>query len=235
MNRTKASTAARPARVARASPRSGTGGTLLGIFIGLLLGLALAAGVVFYVTGGWRHYQAQLAGTKESRDVREPSKVAKADTDKPRFDFYKILPGNEEPKVQAERKPPEKAPDRALAEKAAERTAGKSGDTAAKTQEKAATDRAGERVATAAPAGKAAPSGDRFWLQAGSFAAGPDAENLKARLALAGWEASVQQGVLPDKSVRYRVRLGPYDNADELNRIKSELGRRGFDVAVIKY
>lgn len=237
MNRTKASPAARPARVARASRRSGSGGTLLGIFIGLLLGLALAAGVVFYVTGGWRNYQAQLAGSKESRDVREPSKVAKADTDKPRFDFYKILPGNEEPKVQAERKAPEKAPDRALAEKAAERTTGKPGDTAAKAQEKAsdkATDKAGERVATAATAAKAAP-GDRFWLQAGSFAAEPDAENLKARLALAGWEASVQQGVLPDKGVRYRVRLGPYDNADELNRIKSELGRRGFDVAVIKY
>jgi cell division protein FtsN len=31
------------------------------------------------------------------------------------------------------------------------------------------------------------------------------------------------------------VRIGPYDNADELNRMKAELARRGFDVAVIKY
>ena len=45
-------------------------------------------------------------------------------------------------------------------------------------------------------------------------------DNLKARLALSGWEASVQTATLPDKSVRYRVRLGPYDNADELNRLK---------------
>jgi cell division protein FtsN len=39
---------------------------------------------------------------------------------------------------------------------------------------------------------------------------------------------------LADKSVRYRVRLGPYDNTDELNRIKGDLGKSGFDVAVIK-
>jgi len=52
---------------------------------------------------------------------------------------------------------------------------------------------------------------------------------------LSGWEASVQEGALADKSVRYRVRLGPYDNADELGRMKSELAKRGFDVAVIRY
>jgi cell division protein FtsN len=45
----------------------------------------------------------------------------------------------------------------------------------------------------------------------------------------------VQEGALPDKSIRYRVRLGPYDNTDELTRMKSELARRGFDVAVIHY
>ena len=58
---------------------------------------------------------------------------------------------------------------------------------------------------------------------------------MRARLALAGWEATVQEGALPDKSIRYRVRLGPYDNPDDLGRMKSELARRGFDVAVIRY
>ena len=45
----------------------------------------------------------------------------------------------------------------------------------------------------------------------------------------------MQEADVPDKGVRYRVRLGPYDNTDELNRMKGELGRRGFDVAVIKF
>ena len=82
---------------------------------------------------------------------------------------------------------------------------------------------------------KAAKAAERFWLQAGSFAQEADAENLKARLAFAGWEAVIQPASLPDKGPRYRVRLGPYDNTDELARMKSELAKRGFDVAVIKF
>ena len=84
-------------------------------------------------------------------------------------------------------------------------------------------------------ADKAAKAAERFWLQAGSFANEADAENLKARLAFAGWEAAIQSASLPDKGVRFRVRLGPYDNTDELTRMKGELAKRGFDVAVIKF
>jgi cell division protein FtsN len=148
-----------------------------------------------------------------SRDAR----VAKAPApEKDRFDFYKILPGGEEPKLAG--RPSERAaPDKAAAAKA----------DAAKPPEK---------VAAAEPsAAKGAKTGDRFWLQAGSFAQESEAENLKARLALAGWEAQVQPGTMPDKAVRYRVRLGPYDNPDELNRMKTQLSQRGFEAAVIKF
>jgi len=51
-----------------------------------------------YVTGGWKVYSQQLFGRTDSA-VREPAKAAKAENDKTRFDFYKILPGAEEPKV----------------------------------------------------------------------------------------------------------------------------------------
>jgi cell division protein FtsN len=183
------------------------GGVLIGIFIGLVLGLALAAAVAWYFMRGPNPFQQAPASAPAREAAREPSKAAKpepAPADKPRFDFYRILPGAEEPKQQA--KPPDKAPDRAAAERSA-----------------------------AEAAEKAAKPVDRFWLQAGSFATEADAENMKARLALSGWEAIVQPATLPDKGLRYRVRIGPYDNTDELNRIKAELGRRGFDVAVIKY
>jgi len=229
----------RPAPVVarpRASRRTGTGGTLLGVFIGLIIGLGMAAGVAFWLMRNNPAFQTQ--------NMREPAKdaakVAKAEAEKPnRFDFYKILPGTEDPKVQAERKAPER-PDRSMAEQAKEK------QSPAKAQERAAeaaapaapaqqAARAPEKVATAEPPAKAVKSGERFWLQAGSFAGEPEAENLKARLALAGWEATVQQGMMPDKAVRYRVRLGPYDNSDEIARMKSELGKRGFDAAVIKY
>ena len=201
-------------------PRGALGGTLLGVFIGMIVGLGMAASVAYWLMKN----NPALPMPSFSHDAgpasRDASKAAKAD-DKPRFDFYKILPGVEEPKVQPARTgaapEPQKDP---LAAKAVERAPGV----------------LQPAVAEAAPVARpVAKPGDRFWLQAGSFSTAPDAENLRARLALAGWEASVQEGALPDKSVRFRVRLGPYDNADELGRMKSELAKRGFDVAVIHY
>ncbi len=91
-----------------------------------------------------------------------------------------------------------------------------------------------EKLAKAAESAPTAKTAERFWLQAGSFAAEADAENLKARLAFSGWQASVVPGTMPDKAVRYRVRLGPFDNTDELNRVRGDLAKNGFDVAVIK-
>jgi cell division protein FtsN len=205
------------------------------VFIGLVLGILLAGAVTVYVTGGWKVYSQQLSGRDGQQAAREPAKTAKAESDKTRFDFYKILPGAEEPKVAP---PKPTSPDRAVADKAADKAAGKASDKAAGKPAEAAAPpadakaKAPEKVVSADPSARPP---DRFWLQAGSFASEADAENLKARLAFAGWEAQVQQGQVPDKGVRYRVRLGPYDNTDELNRVKGELARRGFDVAVIRY
>ena len=204
----------------RASRRSAAGGTLLGMFIGLALGLGLAAAVAFWLGRAPNPYQAQATAKEPSRDLaREPAKSGRLEPgaiEKPRFDFYKILPGAEEPKVQ-QRSAERPAIDKTTVERAAEKPLERA---VARTEE---------------PAARAPAAAERFWLQAGSFAAESEAENLRARLALAGWEAAVQTASLPDKGVRYRVRLGPYDNADELNRVKGELGKRGFDVAVIKY
>jgi cell division protein FtsN len=180
---------------------------VLGIFIGLVLGLSIAAAVAFFLgrTGLTSPLPAPGAPKEPARNSKDLGATASV-PEKPRFDFYKILPGSEETRPGA---------DRRVSEKGSERPAEKLPD-AAKSVE-----------ASAKPA-------DRYWLQAGAFASAADAENMKARLALSGWEASVQPVSLPDKTVRYRVRLGPYDNTDELGRVKTELGSRGFDVAVIK-
>jgi cell division protein FtsN len=180
----------------------------MGIFIGLILGLAIAAAVAYYLgkSGLTTPISSPGAASKDTpRGGRNDLPPQGQAPDKPRFDFYKILPGAEEPKTA---RAPDKAPERA-------------------------TDKVTVDAAKAAAA-EAPKPGDRFWLQAGAFASQADAENLKARLALSGWEATMQTITQPDKSVRYRVRLGPYDNTDEVNRMKTELGGRGFDVAVIK-
>ncbi len=237
-NMAPAQSRSKPQPRARASRKRAAGGTLLGIFIGLVMGLALAAGVAFTVGGGRSVYQPQVAAQKDVRDpARDVTKTVSADkaADKPRFDFYKILPGGEEPRIQSDKQAQDR-PDRALVEKAAEKSAEKMQPKAADPSSRVAkaADKAPEKIASADPA-KAARAGDRFWLQAGSFTDQADAENMKATLALGGWQAVVQQGILADKSVRYRVRLGPYDNSDELSRVKNQLAQRGYDSAAIKY
>lgn len=198
----------RYSRSASRYKEAGRGGTLLGIFIGLVLGLSIAAAVAFFL--GRSGLTSPIAAPGASKEpARNPKGDLAAATapDKPRFDFYKILPGAEETKPGTDRLPAEKIPERSV-----EKT-----PDSGKPAEPAATKPA-----------------DRYWLQAGAFASSSDAENLKARLALSGWEASIQAVTLPDKTTRYRVRLGPYDNTNELGRVKTELGSRGFDVAVIK-
>lgn len=198
----------RNARPSCAYPRRAMrGGVVLGIFVGLILGLAIAAAVAFYL--GRSGLSSPLPVPGAARDSGRPNKtdVTPAASDKPRFDFYKILPGAEEPRMGAERKGADRA---AVADKPVPDT-----------------------VAKASPPSAVKPA-DRMWLQAGAFASESDAESLKARLALAGWEAAVQSASVPDQGVRYRVRLGPFDNTDEVNRVKADLGKSGFDVAVIK-
>jgi len=218
----------RPSRAADARRRSGPsrktgfGGTLLGIFIGVAMGLALAAGVAFYLLKAGNSYLA-LSPTRElpreaTKDAGKPGRSDAGAAEKPRFDFYKILPGVQEPKVQA-KSADRGTPDRATVDRAA------------------SPDKAIAKIDERAPSApdKGPKVVERYWLQAGSFASESEAENLKARLAFAGWEAAIQSATLPDKGVRFRVRLGPYDNTDELGRMKSELAKRGFDAAVIKF
>jgi len=69
-----------------------------------------------------------------------------------------------------------------------------------------------------------------LWLVAGTLAYNV----IEAGVALAGWEAAIQQATLPDRTVRFRVRLGPYDSVDEMNRVRSDLARRGFEVSAIR-
>ena len=83
------------------------GGTLLGIFIGLVLGLGIAVGIVWYM------YKTPIPFLNKAKPVEksaiEPGKtLVKPDekttqqAEKPRFEFYKILPGAEEPVSEKE-------------------------------------------------------------------------------------------------------------------------------------
>lgn len=91
-------------------------------------------------------------------------------------------------------------------------------------------DGAVKRSAPPAPAVKpGVPTTDTtpYFVQAGSFQSAADADKLKAKLALAGFEATVQSVDLPGKGIWHRVRLGPYRGLAAANETIASLKLNG--------
>ena len=98
---------------------SALGGTLIGVFIGIVVGLGLAATVAYWLMKNNPALpMPSLRGTVDTG--KDALKTAKAEPDKLKLDFYKILPGADEPKGQVERRSPDRG-DRAVAEQSRER------------------------------------------------------------------------------------------------------------------
>lgn len=148
--------------------RSG-GGTLLGLFVGLVIGVLAAATVVWYIYRTPPPFSdrnpppARTAppGTTLALPGK-PGDPLPPPNDKPRFDFYKILPGDGESVAT-----PDPAPG---ATRPSETRPAANGD-----------------------------GREPVFLQTGSFLSANDADNQKAHLAMMGIEAAVQQVMLQDK------------------------------------
>jgi cell division protein FtsN len=195
------------------SQKKSKGGTLVGIFVGLVLGILIALAVVWYMnrtpapfTDRAQNGSASAAKPGAPATPGAPNGKA-AEGGEKRFQFYEILPGKAEPQ-------PGKGP-----EKAAEKPP-------------VPADKAAEKPAPGKPAEPVKAAAD-LYLQAGSFQNAKDAENLKASLALMGQEASVQQVMLADK-VWYRVRLGPFASNDAAGKTKAELAKSGIEASLVK-
>ncbi len=133
--------------------------------------------------------------------AEKAEKTAKA-SERPRFEFYQILPG-----------------DREVTDKEV---------------------KAGPKAPPAAPKPGSSPSlpkphsGEIYWLQAGAFSEEREADNLKAKIALTGLEATVRPVTIPNRGTMYRVRLGPYQSVDDANRNKVTLSQNGVAAAIIR-
>jgi cell division protein FtsN len=75
---------------------------------------------------------------------------------------------------------------------------------------------------------------DNYFLQAGAFQSPADADNMKAKLAFLGLESSVEPTNIPEKGVFYRVRLGPYNRIDDINRVRTQLAQNGIEPSLVK-
>jgi cell division protein FtsN len=186
------------------SRRRAAGGFLLGMFTGVAIGLVVSLMIAFYLNRtqipfiAGKPKPAEKAGAAAAKPpaiagLPQGSSVPPVSAEKPKFDFYKILPGQEE-----------QVSERELRERM--RTARSQQD-----------------------AGK-----DVYFVQAGSFQNPADADNQKARLAILGFESSVEPANLPDKGTWYRVRMGPYTKIEDINRIRQALAQNGIDASLVK-
>ena len=198
------------------SARRSGGNTLLGLFVGLVIGVLAAAAVVWYIfrTPAPFSSKFQSAPSSATQPVTNGNGAASTSTvpvpmalpgkpgdpipqnsDKPRFDFYKILPGkaDADPDTKADKKPADN---------------------------KSRNEKEGSLA-------------EPLYLQTGSFQNAGDADNQKARLAMMGAEATIHQVMLQDK-VWYRVRLGPFRKMDEVNSMRSDLAKQGIEANVVK-
>ena len=78
------------------------GGTLLGVFIGLILGLVIAVGIAWYLNKTPIPFlnkakPPEKAAAEPGKSLAKPDDKTTQQAEKPRFEFYKILPGAEEP------------------------------------------------------------------------------------------------------------------------------------------
>lgn len=78
-----------------------------------------------------------------------------------------------------------------------------------------------------------AAAGSRFLLQAGAFKSAEDADGMRAQLAMLGLDARIfpiEQG----GQTLYRVRLGPFGQLDDVNRVRKLLADNGIEGQLVR-
>lgn len=184
---------------------------LAGILVGMVVGVALAAGLAWFILKSPSPFVNKEQVASPSVEAVKPAvEIAKpvveavrprvdavvtgasgVEEAKPRFEFYKVLTDKPDATVDAQPKSAEKA-----------------------------------KPADSKSAAK--------YLQAGSFANAADAENLKASLAMKGLEVSVQAVTIPGRGEMHRVRVGPFASEQELTSARGTLKLNGLDATPVR-
>lgn len=213
------------------------GSTLTGLIIGLILGLGIAVAVALTITKGASPFTDK---TVKAGRPADPAPGQAQDPNKPMY-------ANRDAARQANKEIAEKAATRTDGAPAATDTKPADADplgqaiAAMKEATPAKPDRKPDtRVASAAPATPAAvpaagaATGDYvYYLQAGAFRDVSDAEAARAKLALLGFEAAISDRT-SDSGVLHRVRIGPYNQVEAMNKARAKLLDSGVDVAIVR-
>ncbi|HXA47728.1 MAG TPA: SPOR domain-containing protein [Burkholderiaceae bacterium] len=217
---------------AQQSYRRQHGGTVVGIIIGLIIGLAIALVVAVAITKTSLPFLNKVGKADKAPELTAGQT---ADPNKPLYgnngaakEAAKDIAANT---AGADGKPADGKP---VATPAGAPTApvapSKPADAKATEAPKAA------EPTPAVAAAKPDNADDKwmYYLQAGAFREQADAENSKAKLALAGFEASISDRSADSGGALYRVRIGPFNQLETMNKVRGKLSDNGIDVAVVR-
>ncbi len=189
------------------------GGTTAGLIIGLIIGLLIAVGIAMTIMKTPLPFIDKIGKPSQSAgDLGDPNKSLQSGAREPRDAAANNTVAPSEPP------PPVVEPKRPVAPAASSRQ-----------NEKTATSPA----AVAESSSSAGSGGFTYYLQAGAFRERQDAEATKARLALMGVAATIAERK-SDMGTLYRVRVGPFDDVEGMNRARLRLSDNGVDAAVVR-
>ena len=193
-------------------PSRSRGGTILGIFIGMILGAIIVAAVALFFNrtdNPFKRTSSAKSGTPAPVAQGEPSAPSAASrqpeqsvtalpgkpgdppVEKPNYSFYNTLPGGNDTPT---------------------------------------TPTAAVQPQAAAPPVQASPLDKQVYLQLAAFENAAQADDLRARLLLMGLDRIImQRAQLNDGRVVHRIRVGPFTDRDDLKAMRDRLVSSGFN------
>jgi cell division protein FtsN len=201
------------------------GGTLAGLVIGMAVGLLIAIGVALMITGSSNPF----AGTATAEADAQGSKAkVLADPNEPLYpkrDLMESVAREISKKMESEGK------SAAEALKAVTPLLGRNEEAPAPAITVTVPP---QQVAMQTQRDKPQPvDGLIYYLQAGAFLNKNEAEGVKGRLALLGLSAHLSER--PSESgTLYRVRIGPYSQAEEMREARAILADNGIQSVVVR-
>lgn len=207
------------------------GGTFLGIIIGLVIGLGIALAVAVAIN------KTPMPFTDKSGRVKasEPTAGQSADPNRPLYgnknaakEAAKDFAKESTPPENTAAPQPDKKPEVVKVDPKAESRQ----ESKAPVVEQS-TAAAKKSAAAAETAADVADDKWSYFLQAGAFREQADAEGMRAKLALMGVEAKISERQ-SDTGVLFRVRVGPFNQLDAMNKVRGKLSDNGVDAAVVR-
>ena len=205
-------------------------GMLSGIIIGLILGLAIAVAAALYVTKAPIPFM-----DKASQEVEDLLSADTSQTADPNLGLYgdafslepPVFSGKEaeiaksfgnlsSPSINIET-----TPEKSQAADSLDKLIAQLPDPKTSTE------------ATTPKPKQVAKAQGSYYLQAGAFRSAQDAESRRAQILLLGLDVNVQPGDYEGRRIN-RVRVGPFQGIDEMNRARAILGKEKIETSVVR-